>query len=184
MFPLICLFAAFLSWIYPDPVDPTPSYDDTVSFIWVMAGVSSGTRTFVGHPLSTSVPAPANILYSFEELGLVLSAARVLLGVAIIVLWRMVAKRALFLVLPPIYRFLGLRARKYFLAARYAFDHPPHRLHCVLKRIGGMCSRPAASTRTSTARSMQPRRSCIWTPSRRRAVRACVLSCTRALDVR
>jgi dihydrosphingosine 1-phosphate phosphatase len=117
--PLTCASAAALSWVYPDPVDSTPSYDDTVSFVWVMAGVASGTRAFVGHPLSVAVPALANVRYSFATVGLPITLARLAVGVAIVVVWRLSMKRILLTVLPPLYRALGLKPRKFFLSAQY-----------------------------------------------------------------
>ena len=111
--------------MYPDPVDPTPSYDDTVSFIWVMVGVATGTRYFVDHPFAAVASAPANVRYSFGEVGLVVSVARGALGVGIVVGWRLVAKKVLFVLLPPVYRVLQLRARKFFLSANCVFATPP-----------------------------------------------------------
>ena len=112
------LFAIVLTAVYPNPVDPTPSYDDTVSFIWVMVGVATGSRGFCGHPLSTPVPFLGNVRYSFAALGPLLTLARVAVGVAVVLSWRLVAKRVLLLVLPPIYKVLDLPARKFFLSAR------------------------------------------------------------------
>lgn len=94
--------------MYPDPVDPTPSFDDAISFVWVVAGVASGTRFFSSHPFSDNNYYPGNVPYSLQELGLVKSFMRVAIGVAIVLTWRLVAKHVCRAVLPPIYRAFDL----------------------------------------------------------------------------
>jgi len=163
------LFAIVLTAAYPNPVDPTPSYDDTVSFIWVMVGVATGSRGFCGHPLSTPVPFLGNVRYSFAALGPLQTLARVAVGVAVVLSWRVVAKRVLLLVLPPIYKVLDLPARKFFLSARCVRCRARE---CGLRTWGlwrlsysvSVSCYDSASTRARwTCPFASPRPCCTWT---------------------
>eukprot|EP00160_Parvularia_atlantis_P011614 Unigene227_Nuclearia_a/m.829 Unigene227_Nuclearia_a/g.829 ORF Unigene227_Nuclearia_a/g.829 Unigene227_Nuclearia_a/m.829 type:complete len:429 (-) Unigene227_Nuclearia_a:55-1341(-) len=118
-------FAVALLWLYPDPVDPTPSFDDAISFVWVVAGVASGTRMFTAHAFSDATHYLGNVRYSLDDVGLLKSVLRVAVGVAIVLSWRFVAKHVLRVFLPPLYRahdFLPKRRNKHRKAAASSGD--------------------------------------------------------------
>ncbi|KAF8430138.1 hypothetical protein EV426DRAFT_580000 [Tirmania nivea] len=110
--------------IHPEPADPCPCFDDGVAFAGVIIGVNVGHWHFAHSRFSLHTPSPATVPYSFVELGLGKSIARVLLGVIIIFAWREVMKPTLHSLLPPVFRWieqigLSLPRRDYKKASEY-----------------------------------------------------------------
>lgn len=103
---------------HPDPLDPTPSFDDNVSFLFVVVGVVLATYLHAGTPYDAGAPFTSTVMYSYESIGLATTVARIVFGVAVILAWRFAAKKACYIVLPPIYRLFGLPARKHHLPAK------------------------------------------------------------------
>lgn len=106
--------------IHPDPVDPTPSFDDSVSFLFVGVGISWATYMHSRSTYDAAEPFPATVIYDYAQVGPVTTVLRIVFGIALILAWRVVAKKVCYLVLPPIYRLFGLPARKFHLPAKYA----------------------------------------------------------------
>lgn len=108
----------------PEPADNCPCFDDSVAFLGVLMGISSGTwhywQTFQGDVNRTHAPSS---MYPYTNEDLLTSAARLVVGIVMILAWRAVMKPTLLRCLPPIYRFVddwGLMIpRRYFLQARY-----------------------------------------------------------------
>jgi len=84
--------AICMLWLYPDPVDPTPSFDDAMSFIWVIAGVASGMNFFASTKYSDNAHYLGGVHYSFDSIGVVNTLLRLAVGVAVVMAWRFVAK--------------------------------------------------------------------------------------------
>eukprot|EP00732_Lithocolla_globosa_P005680 Lithocolla_globosa_v1_NODE_6045_length_1144_cov_7.490358.p1 type:complete len:338 gc:universal NODE_6045_length_1144_cov_7.490358:1104-91(-) len=84
---------------YPVPRRATPSHDDAISFVAVMAGVGIGTHHFAASQFSINLPHVATIAYS-SDLGVMVTVAREILGIVVILLWRVVAKKLSSLLLP------------------------------------------------------------------------------------
>lgn len=91
----ISLVAIYYSLIYfhPIPLEGCPCFEDSVAFIAVLAGLDLAIWTIS----YTSPPAsiynhPARIIYSFQDLGILRTIARLIVGVSIVVLWRTIAK--------------------------------------------------------------------------------------------
>ncbi|KAF8242614.1 hypothetical protein K440DRAFT_656481 [Wilcoxina mikolae CBS 423.85] len=90
--------------IHPEPADTCPCFDDGVAFAAVYCGVefavwhSSKTKWSWNQPVLETVP------YSYRELGLVKSLLRLIIGIAIIFLWREVARPILRYVLSSLYQ--------------------------------------------------------------------------------
>ncbi|KAL7270717.1 Long-chain base-1-phosphate phosphatase [Rhizina undulata] len=107
--------------IHPEPADACPCFDDGVAFAAVVIGCDVGHWHYAKSAWSWSQPVPATVPYAFEDLGVIKSVARVVLGVLVIFAWREIMKPALHNFLPPIYRFIekiGLSLpRKHFTPA-------------------------------------------------------------------
>lgn len=119
---LVALGCTLLVHLHADPVDDCPCFDDSVAFIGVIIGVdwsflaASSTRYFASLNLAKD---PYLIPYSFEKLGLVKSALRVLLGMGLVVIWKSISKPLVFSILPPLYKLVrfNLPRRNYIATA-------------------------------------------------------------------
>lgn len=91
-------------WAYPNPVYKTPSFDDSISFGFVLLGAIGGTRRLGFYPIS-GAKYLADIPTSVIEAGWMLWLGRIALGVVIILVWRIVAKGFCKLVFPPLFKY-------------------------------------------------------------------------------
>ncbi|KAI5795618.1 phosphatidic acid phosphatase type 2/haloperoxidase [Geopyxis carbonaria] len=125
---VILISILILVRIHPEPADACPCFDDGVAFAAVVGGIEVGCWHFSKTRWSWSSPVPGTAPYSFEELGLVRSILRVVLGIVIIFIWREIAKPTLHYLLPPLYRAIesiGLSIpRKHFTPAS-EYKHVP-----------------------------------------------------------
>ncbi|GMG10548.1 unnamed protein product [Aspergillus oryzae var. brunneus] len=92
---LVVLVILALIRLHPEPADDCPCFDDSVAF----AGVILGLQVAYWHVVKTDItwddPVPATVPYRFEDLGVLKTAMRLILGVALIVVWREVMKPSL-----------------------------------------------------------------------------------------
>ncbi|KAF9150366.1 hypothetical protein BG015_007833, partial [Linnemannia schmuckeri] len=114
--PFVVATGIFLVSIIPDPVDNCPCFDDCVAFIAVLMGLIPASIHFASTSYSSNVPVPATIPYS-TDLGFVKSALRLVFGVGTLFVWRLAAKKALYVLLPPIYKLFSLPYRPHFIPA-------------------------------------------------------------------
>ncbi|KAK6540346.1 hypothetical protein TWF694_009148 [Orbilia ellipsospora] len=116
--------------IHPEPADPCPCFDDGVAFAGVVIGVEIGQWHYSKTSYSWNSPVPATVPYTFHSVGLLFSLLRFVMGVAVIFVWREVAKSVLLKYLPPLFRFIGriglVLPRRYFLDAREYKSVPKH----------------------------------------------------------
>lgn len=110
-FVFLFVFHITLIHIYPEPVDDCPCFDDSVAFVGVLLGID------LGHYLNvlTNYQTPHNpwgdpimVAYSFAELGYLRSFARGVLGIVLVLTWKVVLKPIVFSILPPIYKWVGI----------------------------------------------------------------------------
>jgi hypothetical protein len=94
----------FLVRIHPEPADDCPCYDDSVSFTGVVIGCQIGAFHYHLTGYALDYPIPSTVPFSLQTLGIATAAARIVLGVVIIFVWRATMKPTLFRVLPPIFR--------------------------------------------------------------------------------
>ncbi|KAK3839593.1 MAG: PAP2 superfamily-domain-containing protein [Linnemannia gamsii] len=106
----------FLVSIIPDPVDNCPCFDDCVAFIAVLMGLIPASIHFASTSYSSNFPVPATIPYS-TDLGVVKSVLRLVFGVGALFVWRLAAKKALYVLLPPVYKLFSLPYRPHFIPA-------------------------------------------------------------------
>ncbi|KAG0206140.1 hypothetical protein BGX28_002360 [Mortierella sp. GBA30] len=115
--PLFVVAAGiFLVSIIPDPVDDCPCFDDCVAFIAVIMGLIPASIHFASTSYSSNYPVPATIPYT-ADLGIVKSVLRLAFGVGTLFVWRLMAKKALYVLLPPIYKLFSLPYRPHFIPA-------------------------------------------------------------------
>ncbi|KAF3131325.1 hypothetical protein TWF569_011192 [Orbilia oligospora] len=116
--------------IHPEPADPCPCFDDGVAFAGVVVGIEVGQWHYSKTSFGWNTPVPATVPYSFQSVGLVSTSLRFVMGVAIIFIWREVAKSVLLRYLPPLFRFIGriglVLPRRHFIDAREYKSVPSH----------------------------------------------------------
>ncbi|KAF2688237.1 sphingosine-1-phosphate phosphohydrolase-like protein [Lentithecium fluviatile CBS 122367] len=130
--PLIAtLVILVLVRIHPEPADDCPCFDDSVSFSGVVIGINVGAWHYAVSGFALDDPMPSTAPFSLETLGIGRTAARILLGVIVIFIWREFMKPALFKTLPPLFRILEQASlnlpRAFFLSASKYTSIPPLR---------------------------------------------------------
>jgi membrane-associated phospholipid phosphatase len=104
--------------IHPDPVDKCPCFDDSVAFVGVMMGMLPGSWHYASTSYSLDKPQRGTIPYDYDSIGLSYTFARIILGVAILFIWRLSVKKLCYTVLPPIYRLIHAPYRPHYIPAK------------------------------------------------------------------
>lgn len=108
----VIIIAVFVLLIHfhSEPVDDCPCFDDSVAFVGVLIGldlahlVAYQTKYFAKMNLTGN---PYLIPFDVNR-GVLNSVSRFLLGVALVVTWKTLAKPIVFTILPPIYKAVGV----------------------------------------------------------------------------
>lgn len=113
----------FLIHIHFEPVDDCPCFDDSVAFIGVLIGIDFShwfcylTNYLINDDWNNSVAIP----YNFENIGILKSILRVLLGMISVIIWKSISKPIIFTILPPIYKIVGIYLpRRNFTATAFS----------------------------------------------------------------
>ncbi|KAG0308506.1 hypothetical protein BGZ98_007775 [Dissophora globulifera] len=114
--PLVIATGILMVSIIPDPVDDCPCFDDCVAFIAVIMGLIPASIHFASTSYSSNYPVAATIPYS-TDLGVVKSVLRLVFGVGTLFVWRLMAKKLLYVLLPPVYKLFSLPYRPHFIPA-------------------------------------------------------------------
>lgn len=107
---LIILGHLYLIHVYPEPVDDCPCFDDSVAFVGVLIGLDLAhylcvlTNAFTSH----NSHHDAIIVPFSPEKGWLVLFLRVVVGMVLVVIWKSILKPALFTILPPLYKLLGV----------------------------------------------------------------------------
>lgn len=126
---VIVSFFVLLIHVHVEPVDDCPCFDDSVAFLGVLIGLE------LSHWLAYVTGFFANrnrihdfimIEYHFEELGYLKSILRVIVGILIVVLWKVISKQVVFTILPPLYKLIGIYIPRRFYKST-AFSKAPSR---------------------------------------------------------
>ncbi|GAB5586530.1 Long-chain base-1-phosphate phosphatase [Umbelopsis nana] len=105
--------------IHPDPIERCPCFEDSVCFLGVLIGLlpaswicahSSYSQAAFGVVSGSRTASGTSILF--------ISIFKVVIGVAILFVWRMACKTVCYFILPPIYRAFNLPHRKFEIGAR------------------------------------------------------------------
>ncbi|RDW85672.1 sphingosine-1-phosphate phosphohydrolase-like protein [Coleophoma crateriformis] len=117
----VALVIIVLIRIHPEPADDCPCFDDSVAFAGVMIGIELGGWHYAAGNWAWDVPVPATVPFDLEYMGWITVALRVVVGVAVIVLWREVMKPTLLKLLPHLFRAIDrygfILPRKFFMPA-------------------------------------------------------------------
>ncbi|PKY00060.1 sphingoid base-phosphate phosphatase [Aspergillus campestris IBT 28561] len=114
---VVVLVILALVRLHPEPADDCPCFDDSVSFAGVMIGVQLGCWHVAKLNIEWDGLYPPAQIDRLEELGLMKSVLRLLLGVLLLFVWRGFTKPFLLRVLPPIFR--GLEKLGLILPRRF-----------------------------------------------------------------
>ena len=110
----VVLIILVLVRIHPEPADDCPCFDDSVAF----AGVLLGAQAAYWHLALTQAEfAVAPIPYRIENLGIIKTTLRLVIGVLLLFTWRASAKPFLLRILPPVFR--GLEKLGLILPRRF-----------------------------------------------------------------
>lgn len=129
-YPFGAVFSAFLMLaisisLHPQPVDDCPCYDDSVAFLSVLFGIRLTMAYYSGKGTTFT-----EYLELHKPSSTIFAAVRLVIGVASIVVWRLIAKRTLLAVLPPVMKVfeeLGISLpRKYYTSATEYGKLPPN----------------------------------------------------------
>ncbi|KAI9288023.1 phosphatidic acid phosphatase type 2/haloperoxidase [Umbelopsis sp. AD052] len=105
--------------IHPDPIERCPCFEDSVCFLGVLIGLLPAS--WVTAHSSYSQAAFGIVSGSRTATGssvILISIVKVVIGVAILFIWRMACKTVCYFILPPIYRAFNLPHRKFEIGAR------------------------------------------------------------------
>lgn len=96
-----------LVFIHPEPVDDCPCFEDAIAFVAVAAGIAIG-RWYNVSMSQVVVATTGKVTFEENELALMATwvacvIVKLVSGISIILLWRIVAKRALHILLPPLF---------------------------------------------------------------------------------
>lgn len=98
-----------LVFIHPEPVDDCPCFEDAIAFVAVAAGIALGGWDNVTRMHLSPLTAGRFTLDQdkFDQLAIWVAAAlaKLIVGIGAILLWRIVAKKALHVILPPAFKF-------------------------------------------------------------------------------
>lgn len=117
--------------VHPEPVDDCPCFDDSVAFAGVIVGVESGTWRFGKHSPFSGIYHGPEASFDLAAIGWPTSAARVLVGVAVIFAWREATKPTLHRALPHLFRVIetyGLDLPRRFFLPASEYKKVPERL--------------------------------------------------------
>lgn len=84
----------------------------------VLMGVFPASQHFASSKYSITAAGHAGIVSYDSDLGLPRSILRFVFGLAVVFTWRMVAKKLLYIVLPPLYSYFNLPSRTHFVPAK------------------------------------------------------------------
>jgi hypothetical protein len=95
--------------VHPEPVDDCPCFEDAIAFVAVSAGVSLGQwtlSTYELRPYQTLGLAPFVRQNDLTGTAIWFGAAlaKIAVGVGSVLVWRIIAKRILYTILPPLFK--------------------------------------------------------------------------------
>ncbi|RKP39521.1 phosphatidic acid phosphatase type 2/haloperoxidase [Dimargaris cristalligena] len=79
------------TYIFPVAIGPCLCYQDSFASLGVLVGIAIGTWSYADHPQSVSSPYLATVPYDFRTLGLFWTLVRIILGLTILVVWKITA---------------------------------------------------------------------------------------------
>lgn len=104
----LVLFYYVVTYLHPVPLEECPCYEDSALFMGVMCGLEIASFYLNVYFADQSVPVQfrCTIPYSYEQVGLIKTLLRLLVGVSMVVVWKLVSKDILLLALTPVFNLL------------------------------------------------------------------------------
>lgn len=110
LIPLITIIGHYsLIHFHTVPLETCPCFEDSVAFVGVLMGLDLGHWLLSNSNYKTKLIdqyASFAIPYSYNELGLIKSILRVLIGVSSVVTWKLISKPLLNLIFKPIFKII------------------------------------------------------------------------------
>lgn len=91
---------------------------DSVTTMAVLMGVFPASQHFAQSKYSVTHGDHMGVVHYDPALGLPRSILRFVFGLAIVFTWRMAAKKLLYIVLPPLYKYFNFPSRTHFVPAK------------------------------------------------------------------
>ncbi|KAL1898707.1 Long-chain base-1-phosphate phosphatase [Ceratocystis pirilliformis] len=138
---LFSLIIIVLVRVHPEPADDCPCFDDSVSFAGVVIGLEFGTWCYGRAGFDMRAPIhQADYVAEIMALGWPVVVARLVFGVAVILVWREVTKPTMLHVLPHVFRFIEkmglILPRRFFTSAsQYKYVPDGAQLDTVFPRV-------------------------------------------------
>ena len=111
----------FLFIFSPDPIERCPCFEDSVCFMAVLIGVFPGSWLCHHSEYCQLGQETLALTQSTLPVAAFVVLTKLILGVAVLFIWRIVVKKICYFILPPIYRAFNLPHRKFEIGARYVF---------------------------------------------------------------
>ncbi|KAG0166902.1 hypothetical protein DFQ30_006616 [Apophysomyces sp. BC1015] len=114
----IPIFLSFVG-LHPDPIERCPCFEDSVCFMGVLIGLfPGGWLCEHSDTCRLALDATAAAIESSSVIATFIIFLKVILGVAVLFVWRLACKKVCYFILPPIYRAFNLPHRKFEIGAR------------------------------------------------------------------
>lgn len=118
--PLIVISSVAASvYFHVVPAENCPCFEDSIAFIGVLMGLELSMFAFARASLFSleassvfNIESKATLPYSFEYFGIFKTVIRLLVGMGLTLLWKVLSKMVLIKVLPVIYRFFGINVSR------------------------------------------------------------------------
>ncbi|KAI6248986.1 Dihydrosphingosine 1-phosphate phosphatase [Erysiphe necator] len=99
----VALIMLILILIHPEPADECPCFDDTIAFAGVVIGIEAGGWHYANSDWAWNSPVPATVPFDLRQMGWVVAALRVTVGIIFIFAWRKIIKMVLLKYLPLLF---------------------------------------------------------------------------------
>ncbi|KAI1311943.1 hypothetical protein EDD11_003223 [Mortierella claussenii] len=104
-----------VQWTFHDSIDALMT---SPSWKAVIMGIFPASQHFALSSYAVSFGGHHGIVHYDSSIGLAASILRFVFGLAVVFTWRMVAKKLLYIVLPPLYSYFNLPSRTHFVPAK------------------------------------------------------------------
>lgn len=122
-FAMVVFGYLYLIHIYPEPVDDCPCFDDSVAFVGVLIGldVAHYICVLTGYFALRNGTDDAIMVPFQTDSSILVMAARFVVGVTCVVIWRSALKPVVFTILPPVYKIIGIYLpRSHFMSTAHS----------------------------------------------------------------
>ncbi|ODV63729.1 phosphatase PAP2 family protein [Ascoidea rubescens DSM 1968] len=113
----IISITGILIHFHAEPVDDCPCFDDSVAFIGVVSGLEITHWLYSKSKYVLPIEyqdSKISTYYSYDQLGLVGSILRVVLGAILVLIWKTFSKKIIYLILPRIYKKINIYVPRRF----------------------------------------------------------------------